>query len=69
MRRHLGEWDWWYYDSSGYVSVNPRYPYDVVVMGFEGGLVGVKSLPCILHERSHPELLRRGARRRLSQRR
>src|SRR5215218_3144341 len=25
----FGEWDWWYYDSSGYVSIDPGYPYDI----------------------------------------
>jgi hypothetical protein len=42
------QWDWWYYDSSGYVLVDPGYPYDIEVMTFEGRIAGVKSLPCVL---------------------
>jgi hypothetical protein len=44
----VGEWDWWYYDSTGYVVVDPGYPYDIEVMSYEGRLLGVKSLPCII---------------------
>lgn len=44
----FGEWDWWYPDSSGYVSIDPGYPYDIEVMEYEGRLLGVKSLPCVI---------------------
>jgi len=44
----LLEWEWWYPDPTGYVVVDPGYPYDIEVMEFEGYPFAVKSLPCIL---------------------
>lgn len=42
------EWDWWYEDSPGHVTVNPSYAYDIAFMpGSEGYyLSGVRSVRC-----------------------